>query len=738
MDDQLIEQIISSDELIRKNIEEANRQTTETFQDQFSAIMSMTSISGENLEKQLQVQGEKEAELIKGNLTQNLSQMTNLNLEDIAETTLKNETSTLSDTTIESLIQVISDLQNVIGNLNLKPTTTTQQVEGVDIENISSLIDDFKSLSNMTWCADWLQCLEKIVEQADVVNKALSSIPTDKKVNIGIDDESLQNVDQSIQKVKENISADINLSAVKEELAAQISTTETQISPAFLNSFSDFNDKISSVVEKIDNNTISTESFVTKISEFSENTISTINTSFSEISKVNQELVEKPIGTENVLQSLESTIKQIETGVVETKPEPLSIQILENTFKNFQLEPTISENQMVMPMAMLPMAQQMPIAQPLPAPPPLSMAFGETMAMAPIAQQMPIAQPLPAPPPLSMAFGETMAMPPMAQQMPIAQPLSAPPPLSMAFGETMAMPIPTAENTSIPFSVETFTQLPILTEKIMGETINNTFTNTNLQESMIPTNMFGSIPFFENQPINTLTEINQNSPQITTETEKTISALNFDSLIASLNNPFTTNVQNTPTSVATNDNLANNQFQNLMESALQVSQPIQTQVSTDVTKIPTIPNVEEILVKSQSIESPDLATAVSKIQTETAERTSDMLANSQIMMSEINFEPLNKTFTSSISNLQDTIKTQSQQASTLVPTETTNTQTDTMTQMLAMLTRLDETLNKFTEMPQQRAGAVPQLGSSMTDSQARMIGRQIASELKDNFAKLYM
>ncbi len=680
MDDQLIEQIISSDELIRKNIEEANRQTTETFQDQFSAIMSMTSISGENLEKQLQVQGEKEAELIKGNLTQNLSQMTNLNLEDIAETTLKNETSTLSDTTIESLIQVISDLQNVIGNLNLKPTTTTQQVEGVDIENISSLIDDFKSLSNMTWCADWLQCLEKIVEQADVVNKALSSIPTDKKVNIGIDDESLQNVDQSIQKVKENISADINLSAVKEELAAQISTTETQISPAFLNSFSDFNDKISSVVEKIDNNTISTESFVTKISEFSENTISTINTSFSEISKVNQELVEKPIGTENVLQSLESTIKQIETGVVETKPEPLSIQILENTFKNFQLEPTISENQMVMPMAMLPMAQQMPIAQPLPAPPPLSMAFGETMAM----------------------------------------------------------PIPTAENTSIPFSVETFTQLPILTEKIMGETINNTFTNTNLQESMIPTNMFGSIPFFENQPINTLTEINQNSPQITTETEKTISALNFDSLIASLNNPFTTNVQNTPTSVATNDNLANNQFQNLMESALQVSQPIQTQVSTDVTKIPTIPNVEEILVKSQSIESPDLATAVSKIQTETAERTSDMLANSQIMMSEINFEPLNKTFTSSISNLQDTIKTQSQQASTLVPTETTNTQTDTMTQMLAMLTRLDETLNKFTEMPQQRAGAVPQLGSSMTDSQARMIGRQIASELKDNFAKLYM
>ena len=250
--------------------------------------------------------------------------------------------------------------------------------------------------------------------------------------------------------------------------------------------------------------------------------------------------------------------------------------------------------------------------------------------------------------------------------------------------------------------------------------------------------MFGSIPFFENQPINTLTEINQNSPQITTETEKTISALNFDSLIASLNNPFTTNVQNTPTSVATNDNVANNQFQNLMESALQVSQPIQTQVSTDVTKIPTIPNVEEILVKSQSIESPDLATAVSKIQTETAERTSDMLANSQIMMSEINFEPLNKTFTSSISNLQDTIKTQSQQASTLVPTETTNTQTDTMTQMLAMLTRLDETLNKFTEMPQQRVGAVPQLGSSMTDSQARMIGRQIASELKDNFAKLYM
>ena len=84
MDDQLIEKLISSDELIVSTIEE-NSQSLNILIDQFSSIMSMTTVDGEKLEKQIQEQGEKEAEFIKGTLTESVNQSSNLSLEQVAE-----------------------------------------------------------------------------------------------------------------------------------------------------------------------------------------------------------------------------------------------------------------------------------------------------------------------------------------------------------------------------------------------------------------------------------------------------------------------------------------------------------------------------------------------------------------------------------------------------------------------------------------------------------------------------
>ena len=113
MDDKLIEKLISSDELIVKTIEE-NTQSMKTLIDQFSSIMSMTTVQGDKLEKQIVEQGEKEAESIKGTLTESINQSSNISLETVAENeTTTAEGSVLSDQTVNSLIDVISNIQGL-------------------------------------------------------------------------------------------------------------------------------------------------------------------------------------------------------------------------------------------------------------------------------------------------------------------------------------------------------------------------------------------------------------------------------------------------------------------------------------------------------------------------------------------------------------------------------------------------------------------------------------------------
>ena len=384
MDDKLMESLINSDELITKTIEENNNSFKDLF-DQFSSIMSMTIVNGEQIEKQLTEQGEKEAEQIKGALTGNISQASNLTLEKVAESEIQeNQGSILSDETVNDLINVIANIQDVLGKINtdqiatitatspesanantginkeliisnesqvasipqvgpeaptpqVNPELTLAQVgpslplpqvgleaptpatNTLNIENLGQVIDDFKTLSNLNWCTDWLKCLEKIIEQADIVKEALNAIPFEKKISLGLNDEELGKLDESIQKVKENISSDINLSTAKNELIEQtVSSNTPDLSTSFLDSFFDLSEKLGLFTDKVENNSISQESFINKVSEFSETTSKTIENTFTTFNDTTKTILEKPNTLETALETIESKVQ------TEAKPEFLS------------------------------------------------------------------------------------------------------------------------------------------------------------------------------------------------------------------------------------------------------------------------------------------------------------------------------------------------------------------------------------------------------------------------------
>ena len=415
-----MESLINSDELITKTIEENNNSFKDLF-DQFSSIMSMTIVNGEQIEKQLTEQGEKEAEQIKGALTGNINQASNLTLEKVAESEIQeNQGSILSDETVNDLINVIANIQDVLGKINtdqiatitatppesanantginkeliissenqVAPEAPTAQVNPeltlaqvgpslplpqvgpeaptpatntLNIENLGQVIDDFKTLSNLNWCTDWLKCLEKIIEQADIVKEALNSIPFEKKISLGLNDEELGKLDESIQKVKENISSDINLSTAKNELIEQtVSSNNTpDLSTSFLDSFFELSEKLGLFTDKVENNSISQESFINKVSEFSETTSKTIENTFTTFNDTTKTILEKPNTLETALETIESKVQ------TEVKPEFLSEFSFEELL-NFTIPKFTEVN-----------AQEF-----LPPPPPPLIPFGE-MGMIP-------------------------------------------------------------------------------------------------------------------------------------------------------------------------------------------------------------------------------------------------------------------------------------------------------------------------------------------------------------------
>jgi len=736
MDNELIEKLISSDELIVKTIEE-NSQSLNVLIDGFSSIMSMTTIDGDKLEKQIEEQSEKEAETIKGTLTESINQSSSLSLEQVAEAEASvSEGSILSDETINSLIDVISNVQTVLENLNTESLSTvsteTTPTTEVNTGNLTQVIDDFKTLSNLNWCTDWLKCLEKIIEQADVVKEALGSIPSDKKVSLGINEDDLKKVDQSIQKVKEDISTDINLSVAKTEMIEQAtqSPASSELSTGFLNNFSDLTEKISSFTEKVENNTVSQESFVNKVNQFSETTSKTIENTFTSFSDTTKTILEKPNTFETLLQS---------KVITETKP-PMEIGVGFEEMVNMPMPPL---NQPAVPMPQPPppailgseqgtaMSQ---LIQVLPMPPMITEIGKESVLEQGTPTTSAVKQEvvnIPPPPPLispEMSFEGLLGQIPMPV---ISAPLS---PLNIE--DLLSFKNPTVETTNISTEINKEEIIPLDLEKLFnfepkvipGGTIKETNTNfiglqepvgfeqlSNMGTTLIPQqieNMGFQIeanPELSGMQISPFT----GTPEIGTTANET-SVQNIQNLPISSFNPFENMfpMKNPTTAVGSV----------MPESTLEKP----TNLSS---------SIEEIFIKNQESPQINLGNAISKIQNEMPQAPSEIAASTEVMMNEVNLQPLESTLSSSITSLGENLKSSTPAQVTPVTTEG-ESNNNVMNEVLNMLTKLDSTLQTLSSS-QGRNIAIPSLGNSLSDAQARMIGRQIANELKDSFSRLY-
>ena len=981
MDDKLMESLINSDELITKTIEENNNSFKDLF-DQFSSIMSMTIVNGEQIEKQLTEQGEKEAEQIKGALTGNINQASNLTLEKVAESEIQeNQGSILSDETVNDLINVIANIQDVLGKINtdqiatitatppesanantginkeliissenqVAPEAPTAQVNPeltlaqvgpslplpqvgpeaptpatntLNIENLGQVIDDFKTLSNLNWCTDWLKCLEKIIEQADIVKEALNSIPFEKKISLGLNDEELGKLDESIQKVKENISSDINLSTAKNELIEQtVSSNNTpDLSTSFLDSFFELSEKLGLFTDKVENNSISQESFINKVSEFSETTSKTIENTFTTFNDTTKTILEKPNTLETALETIESKVQ------TEVKPEFLSEFSFEELL-NFTIPKFTEVNaQEFLPppppplipfgeMGMIPSlikslspeigtvqnttapainltneeliniegvqpektnVQEKPTTLTPPPPPPLEFGFesifetlgfsfpgilpeaegaqvvkteSPTASLSPLpmgpelqqAETANVGSPktpnVPAPPP-PLEFGfesileslgfsspgilptesptaslSPMPMGPELQQVETANVGSPkvsnvpapPPPLEFGFEsilETLGFSfpgiLPEAEgvqvvNTESPTA--SLSPVPMGPEFQQAETANVGSPKTpnvplappppmNFMDFLFPKSPVVEEPLgaqvntVEKNPLN-LENLFNFEPNVLSdntiketgfsqnEIQKPLGFEELGSLDLTNNSKTTENMGNQfsakPLPFAPDFNLMSS-FPEIetfgemtLENVQNITEPIynpleslfqtkgnefsKNNVAVGNTKAspPAISNnIEEMLIKNQEVPQVNLSNVATKIQNEIPQSTSELAASTEVMMNEVNLEPLGSQLSSSIDSLSQNMNTQPADAQAATGATSTESSPDVMNQILTMLTNLNSTIKGMSSPQGAGTTVIPQSGgSSLSEAQARIIGRQIANELKDNFSKLY-
>ena len=149
-------------------------------------------------------------------------------------------------------------------------------------------------------------------------------------------------------------------------------------------------------------------------------------------------------------------------------------------------------------------------------------------------------------------------------------------------------------------------------------------------------------------------------------------------------------------------------------------------------------NIEEMLIKNQEIPQVNLSTVATKIQNEIPQSTSELAASTEVMMNEVNLEPLGSQLSSSIDSLSQNMNTQPADAQAATGATPTESSPDVMNQILTMLTNLNSTIKGMSSSQGAGTTVIPQSGgSSLSEAQARIIGRQIANELKDNFSKLY-
>ena len=189
MDDKLIDSLIQSDEIISQTITEANKSAEESIDDILSSVMSISTGNAQKIEKEVINQATKEAQNIKASLTGTLTTNPPSTSEIASIEALKSE-GNVSEETMGNLTSVMSNLEDVLNQMNASKSTvvttggeelpkaspetelvaqgTTQQI---DIDKLSTLINDFKSISTMDWASKWLSYVQKIVDEVGIIKE---------------------------------------------------------------------------------------------------------------------------------------------------------------------------------------------------------------------------------------------------------------------------------------------------------------------------------------------------------------------------------------------------------------------------------------------------------------------------------------------------------------------------------------------------------------------------------------
>ena len=137
--------------------------------------------------------------------------------------------------------------------------------------------------------------------------------------------------------------------------------------------------------------------------------------------------------------------------------------------------------------------------------------------------------------------------------------------------------------------------------------------------------------------------------------------------------------------------------------------------------------MEDVLIKNQAQRAPELSSAISKIQSSEIPSTAPMAIESEVMMKEVNLEPLGERLSSSIDNLGSTIAT---------PPATTTPESNSFEVNNQPVTQTEGAPATDAQGQGSGLGEISS-GGMITEAQARLIGRQIANEIKSSLAKLY-
>lgn len=324
----IINTILDSTSIIEQSIDNAYSGINDHTDDIFSNIVSLTS-NTDAIQFLIEKQGEKDAQIIRGIVSQGLDK-NGFDLSQIAgfESNESKEFNGLSDETVNNLVKVISEMHDIIENITpqLDNTSNIKDI-GSNVE-LGGLINDFKTLSSLSWCKDWMLCLESIMHQASMIKDTLNDLPDSLKMSIGVDETSLEGVSNSIERVRENLSAEFKLKDL--QIQAESESFYTPLSSEFMTNFDDYNTKLLSILENVGSGSTSNERFFSSLNTFNENTIKTLESSITNIVErgLSYPVVE-PIGLENSLSSIRESMDVISNRVYETPTESLSAQSIQ-------------------------------------------------------------------------------------------------------------------------------------------------------------------------------------------------------------------------------------------------------------------------------------------------------------------------------------------------------------------------------------------------------------------------